>query len=379
MTRSSRSRRLWPRGFTLIELLVVIAIIAILIALLLPAVQQAREAARRTQCKNNLHNLGLALHNYHDTFKMLPYSKGGTNSQGGSCGSIGAGQMCNDFRLSGLVALLPYYDQVPLYNQISGELTANGVTFPPMGPHTWTDQYPPWRQELAILNCPSETGGNDDWGGSIFGGSTYGFCIGDTMDWNNTNGADWLGGPPRGAFYEMSSLALPDLKDGASNTILMGEIGNWDGSDEVQGGIAVNIAGVTNNPQLCKSTATGGRYNPGVQLRTERGQKWHDGGPHYTSFNTVLPPNSPSCSEFDDEWHWGLFSAGSRHEGGCHILMGDGAARFVSENIDAGNPTADTPNAPGGEAQDGRGRGPSPYGVWGALGTRSQGETVGEF
>jgi len=377
------ARRWWflarRRAFTLIELLVVIAIIAILIALLLPAVQQAREAARRTQCKNNLHNLGLALHNYHDAHKMFPYNKGGTNSQGGSCGSIGAGQMCNDGRGSGFVILLPYIDQAPLYNQISSPLIANGITFPPMGPHTWTEQYPPWRQELAVLNCPSEAGGNIDWGAQQWGSSTYAFSMGDTMDWNNTGSQEWLGGAPRGAFYEYSSLSLTDLRDGSSNTVLMGEIGNWDGSGDVQGGIAV-VSGqqVTENPSLCLATATGGQYNASVQLRTERGQKWHDGGMHYTGFNTVLPPNSPSCTEFNDEWHWGVFSAGSRHEGGVHVLMGDGAARFISENIDAGTPTSDVLDSSGTAPND-RGRGRSPFGVWGALGTIRQGETVGEF
>jgi hypothetical protein len=287
--------------------------------------------------------------------------------------------MCNDLRLGGLVPLLPYYDQAPLYNQISGGLTANGITFPSMGPHTWTDQYPPWKQQIAVLRCPTEAGGNDDWGGITFGGTTYAFCLGDTMDWNNTNGADWLGGTPRGAFYEISSLSITDIRDGSSNTILMGEVGNWDGSNSVQGGIAVGISGVTNNPSLCRNTATGGEYNPGVTLRTERGQKFYDGGAHYTGFNTVLPPNSPSCSEFNDEWHWGLFSAGSRHEGGCFVLMGDGAVRFVSENIDAGNASASTPNSPMSSEPNDRGSGRSPFGVWGALGTARQNEVVGEF
>jgi hypothetical protein len=141
----------------------------------------------------------------------------------------------------------------------------------------------------------------------------------------------------------------------------------------------VGITNVTNNPSLCKATATGGVYNAGVTLRTERGQKYHDGGAHYTGFNTVLPPNSPSCSEFNDEWHWGLFSAGSRHSGGCFVLMGDGAVRFISENIDAGNPSAATPDSPMSSEPNDRGPGRSPYGVWGALGTARQGEPVSEF
>ena len=110
-------RRQDRRAFTLIELLVVIAIIAILIALLLPAVQQAREAARRTQCKNNLHQLGLALHNYHDVFGAFVPKSGGTVRWGGGPCHLG-----NSERRSGFMGLMPYLDQAPLYNQFVFEL-----------------------------------------------------------------------------------------------------------------------------------------------------------------------------------------------------------------------------------------------------------------
>ncbi len=101
------------RGFTLIELLVVIAIIAVLIALLLPAVQQAREAARRTQCKNNLKQFGLALHNYHDTHKVFPPRQGGSGANAG-CTSTN----CHRGRLSAFVMMAPFYEQTALFNQI---------------------------------------------------------------------------------------------------------------------------------------------------------------------------------------------------------------------------------------------------------------------
>ncbi len=103
------------RAFTLIELLVVIAIIAILIALLLPAVQQAREAARRTQCKNNMKQIGLALHNYHDTFNMFPYANGGAASTVNSNLTI----MTTYRNQTGWVLLLPYFDQAPLFNTLN--------------------------------------------------------------------------------------------------------------------------------------------------------------------------------------------------------------------------------------------------------------------
>src|SRR5690242_9125242 len=108
------------RGFTLIELLVVIAIIAVLIALLLPAVQQAREAARRTQCKNNLKQIGLAVHNYLDTYSMLQIQRAGTD---------GPDEKGNGTRLSVFVEILPYLEQAPLYSQIAagGKLTGGGT------------------------------------------------------------------------------------------------------------------------------------------------------------------------------------------------------------------------------------------------------------
>src|SRR5215472_14104584 len=114
--------RFWrnKRGFTLIELLVVIAIIAVLVALLLPAVQQAREAARRAQCKNNMKQLGLALHNYHDVATVFPFEAGGTGWSGPGTGNWG--------RLSGLVLLTPYLDQQGLWNQISTPMTVSWST-----------------------------------------------------------------------------------------------------------------------------------------------------------------------------------------------------------------------------------------------------------
>lgn len=125
MIQSTRGRP----GFTLVELLVVIAIIGILVALLLPAVQAAREAARRMQCSNNLKQLSLALHNYHDTYKTFVYRSGGT-----CCSSVGGLQNSNRARLSGFVPLLPFYEQGPLYDRIVAGDAAN----PPHGPHSWS-------------------------------------------------------------------------------------------------------------------------------------------------------------------------------------------------------------------------------------------------
>src|SRR5687768_12322516 len=158
--KAALKRRRLRRAFTLIELLVVIAIIAVLIALLLPAVQQAREAARRTQCKNNLKQLGLAIHNYHDTYTRLPIQRGGTDGA--------AAETNNKLEMSAFVGLLPYIEQAPLFNQISspGNKTRPDTgavvgTVQAFGPSPWyrydnSHGYAPFRARLPMLLCPSD-------------------------------------------------------------------------------------------------------------------------------------------------------------------------------------------------------------------------------
>ena len=353
------------RAFTLIELLVVIAIIAILVALLLPAVQQAREAARRTQCKNNLKQLGLALHNYADVYKRLPFARGGAGNWDG-------GSRTNWDRLSGLVPLLPFFDQAPLYTRIKngGDPACCGPA-PPMGAEPWDQSYEPWRHKLSALQCPSEPGRGPDW--PNIGRTNYGFCYGDTIPDNHLNNSATR---PRGMFHLQSSYRITDAKDGSSNTIFMGEIGVSSPGfrADIQGHVAEGVAAAAvNDPRVCAATVVNGEYAPGVVMRTWRGERWTDGNQSNTGFSTILPPNGASCSQSDWDGSWGIYSAGSRHIGGVQVLMGDGGVRFVSESIDTGNQAAYVYGA------GGTGAGRSPYGVWGALGTRSGRETIEDF
>ncbi|SFI87222.1 DUF1559 domain-containing protein [Planctomicrobium piriforme] len=343
-------------GFTLIELLVVIAIIAILIALLLPAVQQAREAARRSQCKNNLKQLGLALHNYHDVYNMFNYRQGGT--------SAGSNPGVNDnwVRLSGVVGLLPYLDQAGLYNQISGPLVIGATTYQPMGPGPWQAAYTPWQAKIPALICPSDTR-HVDTGNA--GRTSYPFCAGDSINVNSTT--------PRGVFGYQSGVSIRDIIDGTSNTLLMAERAFPTTTNDINYVKYVGATALT-IPSDCQaqfnyttrqySTATGSLANYG-------GIRWADGGQGVSGFNTILPVNSPSCQNGSSqhEGQEGFYSASSRHVGGCHTLLADGSVRFIGENISTGNLSASATNLSGA----------SPFGVWGALGSKASGEIVGEF
>ena len=351
-------------GFTLIELLVVIAIIAILIALLLPAVQQAREAARRTQCKNNLKQLGLALHNYHDVYGKFCMGKGGTGWTANYSGNWG--------RLSGLVPLLPYIEQANLYNNIQTAQTTGGLYnggWPAGGPEPWVDRYLPWRTQIPAFVCPSDGIVDQSWadGKSTIGKTNYGFSAGDSIvrGQNNMN--------PRGMFGANRCFGIADAQDGSSNTIMMAELVRTQSLRDVLGGTAI-VAGTDANPQLCRQAVDpndAAVFATGVELRGWAGDRWCDSNISMTGINTVLPPNSPRCAADGWDGRWGIYSSQSRHTGGVQVLLGDGSVRFVSENIDSGNQNAPDVDANGG--------GRSPYGVWGALGSRSGRETIGEF
>lgn len=327
-------------GFTLIELLVVIAIIAVLIALLLPAVQQAREAARRSQCKNNLKQLGLALHNYHDNFQKFCDLRGGPNDGAGR-----TGDQC------GLVRLLPYFDQIPAYNMIPQNANV---------PVCWDGAFLPWTTQLQVLLCPSSQLPDRMNNVAL---KSYHFCVGTTINNNcvgKTNGL--FGYAPAGM------KGMRDITDGASNTIAMSEKGGGAiNRRSVLGNAVVGVGGVDTNPTICLNLAGGGVYLGSTAVSTwGQGTLWPFGHVHWSGFNTVLPPNGPSCSPGDDNPSddWGIYSASSHHTGGVHALMADGSVRFVSENINTGNYGVGSP--------------PS-FGVWGALGTIAGGEVSGDF
>jgi len=401
-------------GFTLVELLVVIAIIGVMVGLLLPAVQAAREAARRMSCGNNFKQIGLALHNYHASYDNLPKHMGGTyrgrpgappNQNPTSSASAPGGTNVND--LSGMAALLPFFEQQALWEQISTVFqvtkgTAIGGFFAPMGPSAnltltqhATNEYTPWVTEVKTLRCPSDAGV----GLPASGRSNYAFCLGDAVQGMADGPRDDFGVSTqalaiaardgcRGFFVPRDFKRFNDVLDGLSNTIAMGEIA----TDLGDGNIATQTARVPMgvdlrvNPNGCASLIDPQRPRFWLEGTAEavtgaenrRGYKWALGRPIHTGFQTILPPNRQSCS-INNVFAEGVFSASSNHQGGVHVLMGDGAVKFITDSIEAGSPTHRTvrhdgtqmdptlPTVPGS---------PSPFGLWGALGTRASSEVI---
>ncbi|HUT93092.1 MAG TPA: DUF1559 domain-containing protein [Thermoguttaceae bacterium] len=347
------------RGFTLVELLVVIAIIGILIALLLPAVQAAREAARRAQCTNNLKQLGLALHNYHDSNNTFVYRKGGTGN--GITNYDGNGN-----RRSGWMSILPYMEQGPMWDLIK----AGDATTAPEGPRGWYG-WGPWDRPPGTILCPSD-GALPALNTDTTGLHNYAFSVGDQV--GNIRDVTTV----RGIFSYALCTRIADIKDGTSNTIMMSERlkANYGSRTAGQGqiehvlGAAFAVGGVTTSPGVCLTVSDGKYFLNGTSVTGEFGSNWSDGQPENIAFNTVLAPNGPSCGDDPDgNDHVNLvIPPASRHPGGVNGLLADGSVRFVSETIDTGTLTASQPDP-----------GVSVYGVWGALGSKAGGEVLSEF
>ncbi len=345
------------RAFTLIELLVVIAIIAILIALLLPAVQQAREAARRTQCKNNLKQLGLALHNYHDVYNMFPFRQGGGHG-GGTSPYGNDGNYGFTGKMSGLVSLLPYFDQAPRFNS----LMAKAVTNPGLAPWSGDSEL---RQDIPGLLCPSDQKSDRN-----AGRNNYRFCVGpfgkrhrvpvDAMQWESNDRQGWGGERPiRGIFGISSDTRVGDILDGTSNTIAMSERIQGTNATRRLKIVGVGVASIMNDGFIdpltpdpldpnfhadmdtlvaaCEATVAAASQ---PQVYTDPkdnelpGDRFSDGGYYFVGFSTANTPNSASC--IGEEWDrsHALISATSQHAGIVQVLMADGSVKAASENID---------------------------------------------
>ncbi len=348
--------KLRSRGFTLIELLVVIAIIAILIALLLPAVQQAREAARRTQCRNNLKQLGLALHNYHDNFLMFPRGTIGPVIEG----TDGAGWRT----YSAHAMILPYIDQAPLYNTVQDAVQQNRRAC--CDGAAGAGENAPWSldtRQLPAFMCPSDpfrnTGPRAVNNYALNQGSNKGWAVPNT-DQN-------------GVFNRTTPVNIAAVVDGTSNVIAAAEIIAAPTGEVLTspGGRAAvrdgnGIAGGNAAPWSVPTGITKANvdtWGAAAAAITDInpnavGERWFRGQPGRTLFNTLLTPNSqwPNVTFHCNDCNFdgpGMHAARSRHTGGVHILLVDGSVKFATENID--------------------------WAIWQAVGARNDGVTVGDW
>ena len=402
-------------GFTLVELLVVIAIIGILIGLLLPAVQAAREAARRMSCSNNFKQLGLAIHNYHSAYKALPMHGTGPTKENenrwqdadepGPVNGPPVGYTMH--RISMLVGILPFMEQQGLWDTISNPSvdTTNGWSWPAGGPSPVTIRYAPWATDVPTLRCPSDPG----IGLPSLGRTNYGPCTGDSPNraalggsrFRNPESAwryqdeNWLmqqvRAGQRGVFVPRKESRFRDVLDGLSNTIMAGEfatdLGNRDIRTDPSQMNGSNIwTGPLENPSFCKDANQIDPERPTFWAQGtnttwaggKRGYRWADFYPLYNQVNTILPPNSEVCL-IRGHTSDGIVPPSSRHQGGAHILMGDGAVVFMTDSVEAGdarampvwrrNGNSQSVNPPGSK---------SPFGLWGALGTAGSRETIEE-
>ena len=300
------------RGFTLIELLVVIAIIAILIALLLPAVQQAREAARRTQCRNNMKQLGLALHNYESSHTLFPPAGIGYGWCNASATNVGTNMILN---LNGLTLILPYMDQTPISSQLNYSVAMQGLNTGCccglVGNTTGVLAQNPathaalMNQNLAVFRCPSDNGNPYQGVGTCYGTTTGNGGVKTNYDFITSRSDfscnNWRiqATNLRRMFGENSSTRMGAVKDGTSNTMMVGET-----TLEVYNGRTA-------------SWGYRGWVMTGIDLETSGINRWY-----YSAGVPVIPGRLAS---------WGY--AGSTHTGGAHFTFADGSVRFLSENM----------------------------------------------
>lgn len=359
---SSRTRRRL-HGFSLIELLAVVTVIGILLGLLLPAVQTSREAARRAQCVNNLKQLTLALHNYHDAYKTFPPQSVGTTEPPGNWGS-GNWRLMEGNRGSFLKKTLPFFDQGGLDDLIEGGGPESNIAGAPTGRGgangLWSGYYL-YRTKIRAVLCPSDGLGIRSSANSTAKTNYFG-SVGDSIR-NNHNLRN-----NRGMFSHIKGTPLRDIKDGATNTALLSESSiatAWGGpSCNTLHGCYTIVRELDSNPALC--LATRGRHGTLVGdfpvSHQRRGQSLYAGFPMTTGFTTVLPPNSPQCANGRGEWQWGIYSPDSYHPGGVNLSMADGSIRFIANSIDAWDVSQPGPSV--------HQQKQSVYGVWGALGTK---------
>jgi prepilin-type N-terminal cleavage/methylation domain-containing protein len=349
-----KSRR---SAFTLIELLVVIAIIAVLIALLLPAVQSAREAARRIRCTNNLKQFGLALHNYHEAFSCFPFGKGGDYMSVLPNAPVYA-------RWSTHSQILGFMEQVPLFNAINFNLppetpdvSLTGMSFEPPYLDPNRENSTISRVTIDMFLCPSDPAS----GGAWPAGNSYmineGGWLCDACEQYPPMVGD--SGMPRGPFYNRSFVRMSSLTDGSSQTAFFSEKRRGQGTPDPKSDLfgMNNAMSMLQTYQQCTNMDTS--MMPMI-LTSRMGAAWAVGAMTCIEYNHVSQPNTRSCGAMMG----GMMMSGptamvnmavqippsSYHPGGVNVLIGDGSVRFMKDS--------------------------TALNVWQALGTRNGGEVI---
>ncbi|MBX6316549.1 MAG: DUF1559 domain-containing protein [Isosphaeraceae bacterium] len=333
-------------GFTLIELLVVIAIIGVLIALLLPAVQSAREAARRAQCVNNLKQIGLAMHNYHDV--------NGTFPMGCSSGFwSGVGVYSIKQNLSPHVAMLPMLGEMPIYNAFNFYWGCEDSTSVLCYAINSTAQ----NAQIKAFVCPSDpNAGIPDHNNTSNTNNYYG-SVGTTMNWPLINtqfsGLNYpsINWPSTGIFTFHQSYGINTIIDGTSNTVAFAEavVGNQN-LQQRQRRIGLNSVSALSPYLLQDAQANPTAAIAGLQacaqawntgsgsVDKQRGENWAHGCMAMTLFNTIATPNYyqddwTHCSSIGSTALAALSNADSYHPGGINVLMADGSVKFIKDAI----------------------------------------------
>lgn len=321
-------RRQAPRaasGFTLIELLVVIAIIAVLIALLVPAVQKVREAAARTQCVNNLKQLGLAMHSYHDVYKKFPrnYLQVGSN--------VWEALSANYF-------LLPYIEQQSLFNQGQANIT------------NWSWMYNNlMNTPLAVFRCPSAQPAparGTNWSGWDGPGTSYAWCTGSSIN------TVWAGSNFNGIIAYSVDRNMAHVTDGLSNTLLASEILSGSNGSSTSGKYPYDIFYVGNGlfssvvnpnfPTQAELDAIGSKAKTApIGVKSNNGTMWAWYAAAQSTLTTAAPPNwqwpsagGDCCPGGAHDWGYGIIPPRSMHPGGVNALLGDASVRFIQNSID---------------------------------------------